>query len=102
LSLDLEVAALGYPAGNMTLHGGSGTRDEHFQQAIKAGMIIVHVNTELCLAWRRCLENALQTRPSEIAPYKILPAVGQPMSEVKAIASVQLPLATWIQKAKWR
>jgi len=57
---------------------GSGTRDEDFQHAIKAGMINAHVDTELRLAWRRCFENALQTHPSEIAPYKILPAVVQP------------------------
>jgi fructose-bisphosphate aldolase class II len=39
----------------MTLHGGSGTNDSDFQRAIKAGMTIVHVNTELRLAWRRGL-----------------------------------------------
>src|SRR5271154_1306800 len=31
----------------MTLHGGSGTNDDDFKRAIKAGMTIVHVNTEL-------------------------------------------------------
>jgi fructose/tagatose bisphosphate aldolase len=56
----------------MTLHGGSGTRDEDFQQAIKAGMTIVHVNTELRLAWRRGLEKVLQANPGEVAPYKLL------------------------------
>ena len=66
----------------MTLHGGSGTRAEDFQQAIKAGMTIVHVNTELRLAWRRGLERALKAQPDEIAPYKLLPAVGQAVSEV--------------------
>jgi len=66
----------------MTLHGGSGTRDEDFQQAIKAGMTIVHVNTELRLAWRRGLESALKAHPDEVAPYKLLPAVGQAVSEV--------------------
>jgi fructose-bisphosphate aldolase class II len=66
----------------MTLHGGSGTRDADFQQAIKAGMTIVHVNTELRLAWRRGLENALQAHPDEIAPYKILPPVMDAVREV--------------------
>jgi fructose-bisphosphate aldolase, class II len=66
----------------MTLHGGSGTRDEDFQQAIKAGMTIVHINTELRLAWRRGLENTLHDHPAEIAPYKILPAVVQAITEV--------------------
>jgi fructose-bisphosphate aldolase, class II len=66
----------------MTLHGGSGTHDEDFQQAIRAGMTIVHVNTELRLAWRRGLEQALQAHPAEIAPYKILPAAVREASEV--------------------
>lgn len=66
----------------MTLHGGSGTRDQDFQQAIKAGMTIVHVNTELRLAWRQSLDKALQSHPDEIAPYKLLPAVVEAISGV--------------------
>jgi fructose-bisphosphate aldolase, class II len=66
----------------MTLHGGSGTRDQDFQHAIKAGMTIVHVNTELRLAWRKGLENALQAHPGEVAPYKLLPDVVGAVSEV--------------------
>ncbi len=66
----------------MTLHGGSGTRDEDFQRAVKAGMTIIHVNTELRLAWRHGLENALKAHPGEVAPYKILPAVADAVGEV--------------------
>lgn len=59
----------------MTLHGGSGTADEDFKAAIKNGMTIVHVSSELRLAWRRGVEAGLKN-PNEIAPYKILtPAV---------------------------
>jgi len=82
--LDIQrIAEIKAAAGIfMTLHGGSGTHDEDFQQAIKAGMTIVHVNTELRLARRRGLEHALQVHPGEIAPYKILPAVVGAVSEV--------------------
>jgi ketose-bisphosphate aldolase len=66
----------------MTLHGGSGTHDADFQQAIKAGMTIVHVNTELRLAWRRGLEKVLQAHPEEVAPYKLLPEAVGAVSEV--------------------
>jgi fructose-bisphosphate aldolase, class II len=60
----------------MTLHGGSGTNDGDFKRAIKAGMTIVHVNTELRIAWRRGVEAGLAADPDEVAPYKILrPAV---------------------------
>ncbi len=49
--LDIQrIAEIKAAAGIfMTLHGGSGTYEEDFEQAIKAGMTIVHVNTELRL-----------------------------------------------------
>ena len=43
----------------MTLHGGSGTKNEDLRQAVKAGITIVHINTELRLAWRRGVEAGL-------------------------------------------
>jgi fructose-bisphosphate aldolase class II len=55
----------------MTLHGGSGTADEDFVAAIKAGMNIIHVSSELRLAWRRGVEEGLKNQ-NEIAPYKIV------------------------------
>ena len=56
----------------MTLHGGSGTNDEDLRRAIKAGITIVHINTELRLAWRRGVEAALAAHPDEVTPYKLL------------------------------
>ncbi len=58
----------------LTLHGGSGTADQDFVAGIKAGITIVHINTELRLAWRGGQEQGLKAHPDEIAPYKILPA----------------------------
>jgi fructose-bisphosphate aldolase, class II len=66
----------------MTLHGGSGTNDGDFQRAIKAGITIVHVNTELRLAWRRGMDAALGASADEVVPYKILPKVVSGVSEV--------------------
>jgi fructose-bisphosphate aldolase class II len=66
----------------MTLHGGSGTNDEDFRQAIKAGITIIHINTEIRLAWRRGIETALAKKPSEITPYKLLPAALESMKDV--------------------
>jgi fructose-bisphosphate aldolase class II len=57
----------------MTLHGGSGTADEDFKAAVAAGMDIIHVSSELRLAWRRGVEEGLAANADEIAPYKILP-----------------------------
>lgn len=66
----------------LTLHGGSGTDDSDFKAAIAAGITVVHINTELRLAWRRGFDNALAKQPEEIVPYKILPHVVDPMKEV--------------------
>lgn len=57
----------------LTLHGGSGTDDCDLQQAIAAGISIVHINTELRVAWRNGLEAALAAQPGQVVPYKILP-----------------------------
>jgi fructose-bisphosphate aldolase, class II len=66
----------------LTLHGGSGTSDEGFVRAIKAGINIVHINTEVRVAWRRGLETSLETKPNEVAPYKILPDVEKAVQSV--------------------
>ena len=66
----------------MTLHGGSGTDDEGFLHAIEAGVTIVHINTELRVAWRRGLESALANNPDEVVPYKLLPGVVESVKQV--------------------
>jgi fructose-bisphosphate aldolase class II len=44
----------------LAFHGGSGTDDEGSRKAIAAGINIVHINTELRVAWRHGLEQAIQ------------------------------------------
>jgi fructose-bisphosphate aldolase, class II len=41
----------------LTLHGGSGTEDADLRRAIAAGINVVHINTELRVAWRQGLES---------------------------------------------
>ncbi len=57
----------------LVLHGGSGIVDEDFVAAIKAGITIIHINTEIRLAWRKGIEEGLKNNPDEVAPYKIYP-----------------------------
>lgn len=57
----------------LTLHGGSGTDDDDLRKAIAAGINIVHINTELRVAWRRGIEEGLAKLPNDVVPYKILP-----------------------------
>lgn len=56
----------------LVLHGASGNSDDDVRAAIKAGVAIVHVNTELRVAYRDALKLSLQENPDEVAPYKIL------------------------------
>jgi fructose-bisphosphate aldolase class II len=73
----------------LTLHGGSGTNDDDLRKAIAAGINIVHINTELRVAWRRGLEEGLSKYPDEIVPYKVLPVV---VDEVKKVVGSRLKL----------
>jgi fructose-bisphosphate aldolase class II len=55
----------------LVLHGGSGN-EEDFAEAIKAGISIVHINTEIRVAYRDGLKKSLIDNPDEVAPYKFL------------------------------
>lgn len=60
----------------LVLHGGSGLRDEDFTNAIKAGISVVHINSEIRLAYRDAVERAIDANKMEINPAKLLtPAV---------------------------
>ena len=73
----------------MTLHGASGTDDDDFRRAIAAGVTVVHINTEVRLAWRRGFDGAFSKQPEEIVPYKILPQV---VGSVKQVIAGRLAL----------
>ncbi len=89
--LDVErIAQIKQAAGVfLTLHGGSGTEDEHFRKAIAAGINIIHINTELRVAWRESLEESLARDSNEVVPYKILRPV---VDSVKQVVSSRLRL----------
>jgi fructose-bisphosphate aldolase class II len=89
--LDVErIAQIKKAAGVfLTLHGGSGTDDEDFRKAIAAGINIIHINTELRVAWRESLGESLARDPNEVVPYKILRPV---VDSVKQVVSSRLRL----------
>ena len=89
--LDLErIAQIKQASGVfLTLHGGSGTDDEHFRKAIAAGINIIHINTELRVAWRESLGESLARDTNEVVPYKILRPV---VEAVKQVVSSRLRL----------
>ena len=65
--------AVGIP---LVLHGGSGNSEDDFKEAIANGVSIVHINTEIRVAYKQGLQIGLSENPDEVAPYKFLkPAV---------------------------
>lgn len=56
----------------LVLHGGSGITDQEFKEAIKAGIAVIHINTEIRLAYKQALIRSLADHQDEIAPYKYL------------------------------
>jgi fructose-bisphosphate aldolase, class II len=73
----------------LVLHGGSGTMNEDFTECIKNGIDIVHINTEIRVAYRDGLKKSLQDNPDEVAPYKFL----RPgMQAVQAVIESRLKL----------
>jgi fructose-bisphosphate aldolase, class II len=82
LNIDRIAAIKAAAKVPLTLHGGSGTEDDDFRRAIAAGISIIHINTELRVAWRHSLERSLAGKPDEVVPYKILPPVVESVQEV--------------------
>jgi len=68
----------------LVLHGGSGNSAGDISAAIAAGVAIVHINTELRIAYRKALMLSLQENPEEIAPYKYLKGPRLAMQKVVA------------------
>ena len=79
----------------LTLHGGSGTDDEDLRAAIAAGISIIHINTELRVAWRSGLEAGLSSQPNQVVPYKILPFA---VMSVKLVACARLRLFNGVRQ----
>lgn len=55
----------------LVLHGASGNTDEEVKEAIKAGIRIVHINTELRLAYKEGIKKSIMST-DEVAPYKFM------------------------------
>jgi fructose-bisphosphate aldolase class II len=66
----------------LVLHGGSGQGDDEVRAAIKSGIAIVHVNTELRMAYRSGLMKSLSEDPDQISPYKYLKPAKLAMQKV--------------------
>lgn len=83
-ALDLpRIAAIRKACGvPLVLHGGSGNTDADFLGAIGGGVVIIHISTELRLAWRKGMEATLKKDADEVAPYKLMAGSIEEMKKV--------------------
>jgi len=71
----------------MVLHGASGNTDEEVLEAINAGIRMVHINTELRVAYKKGIKKGLSS--DELAPYKFM---AEGVAEMKKIVIAKLKL----------
>jgi fructose-bisphosphate aldolase class II len=56
----------------LVLHGASGNTEDDVRECVKAGVAIVHINTELRVLYRDRLYDFIRSNQGEVAPYKFL------------------------------
>ena len=66
----------------LVLHGGSGMSESDFKNAIEAGISMIHINTEIRVAFTEALRKTLEEMPEETTPYKILTPSIEAMKKV--------------------
>lgn len=71
----------------MVLHGASGNSDEDIRAAIQAGIRIVHISTEIRVAYKAGVTEGLKL--PEVAPYKFM---AKGVEEMKKVISTKLKL----------
>ena len=59
----------------ISLHGGSGTPLEYFQQAAQIGVSKININSDMRVVFRETLEKVLRENPDEYAVVKLMPEV---------------------------
>jgi fructose-bisphosphate aldolase class II len=66
----------------LVLHGGSGIEDYDFVEAIKAGISIVHINTQLRLTYKNAVIDSFNKQRDEVAPYRLMKPVVETMEKM--------------------
>lgn len=89
LDIDLVKNIVTHTKIPLVLHGASGNTEEDVQAAIKAGVAIVHINTEIRVAYRKGIEAALVADAKEVSPYKYL---GAGKDEMKKVVEAKMRL----------
>jgi fructose-bisphosphate aldolase class II len=83
MRLDIErIAGIAQACAKpLVLHGGSGNTDEDFRSASASGCAVIHINTEIRLAYRRGIETGLAAS-DDVSPAKYLVGGTEEMKKV--------------------
>ncbi len=72
---------------NISLHGGSGTPGHYFMDAVKIGVTKININSDMRVAYRKTLEQALKDEPNEYAVVKLMDKV---VDAVQAVVEAKI------------
>jgi fructose-bisphosphate aldolase class II len=82
---------------NISLHGGSGTPGHFFVSAVEIGVSKININTDMRVAYRKTLEQALADNPTEYAVVKLMDKV---IEAVQAVVESKIDMFNSTGKAK--
>lgn len=83
LNIDtLKAIVVAVPNIPLVLHGASGLPANEVQEAIRNGIVNVHINTELRVAYHDTLHQELEKDPQETTPYKYLTPAYEEMKKI--------------------
>lgn len=82
--LDLELLQKLRDSVNcqISLHGGSGTPLNYFEEAARIGVSKININSDMRYAFRKTLEKVLADNPDEYAIVKLMPTVYEAVQKV--------------------
>ena len=66
----------------ISLHGGSGTPAQYFEEAARIGVSKININSDMRYVFRKTLEKVLADNPDEYAIVKLMPEVYKAVQEV--------------------
>ncbi|KKQ90923.1 MAG: hypothetical protein UT16_C0028G0006 [Candidatus Azambacteria bacterium GW2011_GWA2_39_10] len=66
----------------LVLHGGSGMSETDFKNSIVNGISMIHINTEIRVAFTEAVKKTIAEMPEETTPYKILTPGVEAMKKV--------------------
>ena len=66
----------------LVLHGASGLSETDLKNSINAGISVIHINTEIRMAFTEALKETIEKEPQETTPYKILAPSIEAMKKV--------------------